>query len=68
LFAGRFLGCTLFLVIAHRASGVDALKYALPVVALLQLISIPVSNQISRTLVAIGASSQPGVAPVIVES
>jgi MFS transporter, YQGE family, putative transporter len=68
LFAGRFLGCTLFLVIAHWVSGVDALKYALPVVALLQLLSIPVSNQISRALIAIGASPQPGVAPVIFES
>jgi MFS transporter, YQGE family, putative transporter len=47
LFAGRFLGCTLFLAIAHWWSGIAALKYALPVVALLQLLSIPVAARIS---------------------
>jgi YQGE family putative transporter len=47
LFAGRFLGCTLFLAIAHWWSGIAALKYSLPVIALLQLLSIPVAGRIS---------------------
>ncbi len=50
LFTGRFIGCFLFLAIAHWWSGVAALKYALPVIALLQLFSIRVAGQISRGL------------------
>jgi YQGE family putative transporter len=50
LFTGRCLGCLLFLAIAHWWSGVAALKYALPAVALLQLFSIRVADQISRSL------------------
>jgi YQGE family putative transporter len=50
LFAGRFLGCTLFLAIAHWVSGIAALRYALPVIALLQLLSIPVARGILRDL------------------
>lgn len=50
LFAGRFLGCILFLAIAHWGSGIAALKYALPVIALFQLLSIPVAGRISRGL------------------
>ena len=68
LFAGRFLGCALFLLIAHWVSGVAALKYALPVVALLQLLSIPVLQLISDALIAIAATQQPGEAPVVIES
>ena len=50
LFLGRFLGCGLFLGIAYAWSGNAALKYALPVIALLQLLSIVVAGQISRDL------------------
>jgi YQGE family putative transporter len=50
LFAGRFLGCTLFLAIVEWGSAVAALKYALPIVALLQLLSIWVAANISRGL------------------
>jgi YQGE family putative transporter len=50
LFTGRCLGCLLFLAIAHWGSGVAALKFALPVVALLQLLSIRVAGQISLNL------------------
>lgn len=50
LFAGRFLGCALFLAIAHWASGIAALKYALPVIAMVQLLSIPVAARILREL------------------
>lgn len=50
LFAGRALGCLLFLAIAHWGSGRLALRYALPAIALLQLFSIHVAGQITRTL------------------
>jgi YQGE family putative transporter len=57
LFLGRCLGCGLFLGIAYGWSGVAALKYALPVIALLQLLSIRVAGQISRGLAAAGTTS-----------
>jgi YQGE family putative transporter len=57
LFAGRFLGCGLFLAIAYGWSGNAALKYALPVIALLQLLSIRVAGQISRGLDAASNTS-----------
>jgi len=63
LFLGRALGCGLFLGIAYWCSGVAALKYALPVIALLQLLSIRVAGQIFRSLDAAGstpAASLPG--------
>jgi YQGE family putative transporter len=50
LFVGRFLGCALFLAIVQWGSAVAALKYALPIVALLQLLSIWVAGNISRRL------------------
>ena len=48
LFVGRSVGCVLFLAIVHWGSGVAALRYALPIVALLQLFSIHVAGQIAR--------------------
>jgi YQGE family putative transporter len=59
LFLGRFLGCGFFLAIAYWVSGIAALKYALPVIALLQLLSIPVAGWIWRDLVKAGATSMP---------
>jgi YQGE family putative transporter len=57
LFTGRCLGCGLFLGIAYGWSGNAALKYALPVIALLQLLSIRVAGQIFRGLAAAGTTS-----------
>lgn len=57
LFTGRCLGCGLFLGIAYGWSGVAALKYALPVIALLQLLSIRVAGQIGKGLDAAGSTS-----------
>ena len=57
LFLGRCLGCGLFIGIAYQWSGVAALKYALPVIALLQLLSIRVAGQISRDLDKAGPTS-----------
>jgi YQGE family putative transporter len=59
LFLGRGLGCFLFLAIAYWGSGVAALKYALPVIALLQLLSIRVAGQILKGLTAAGMSTSP---------
>lgn len=59
LFTGRCLGCGLFLGIAGWWSGIAALKYALPVIALLQLLSIRVAGQIFRGLDAAGRTSTP---------
>jgi YQGE family putative transporter len=50
LFTGRLLGCVLFLAIAKWGSEIAALKYALPVIAALQLLSIPVAARISRDM------------------
>jgi YQGE family putative transporter len=50
LFTGRLLGCGLFLALAYGWSGNAALKYALPVIALVQLLSIRVAGQILRGL------------------
>ncbi len=68
LFTGRCLGCVLFLAIAHWWSGVAALKYALPVVALLQLFSIRVAGQISRGLKVAGRTPLPGFGGPLAES
>jgi len=57
LFTGRLLGCGLFLGIAYVWSGNAALKYALPVIALLQLLSIRVAGQIARGLDAASSTS-----------
>jgi len=50
LFLGRSIGCGLFLCIAHWWSGIAALKYALPMVALFQALSIGVASLIQRNL------------------
>jgi len=50
LFTGRALGCLLFLAIFYWGSGVAALKYALPIIALAQLYSIRVAGRIIREL------------------
>ena len=57
LFVGRCLGCGLFLGIAYWWSGTAALKYALPVIALLQLLSIGVAGQIFRAITAADRTS-----------
>ncbi len=57
LFLGRCLGCGLFLGIAYWWSGIAALKYALPVIALLQMLSIGVAGQIFRGITAAGDTS-----------
>ncbi len=62
LFTGRALGCVLFLGIVKWASAVAALKYAMPIIALLQLYSIPVARNISRGLTGMSAEIVDGAA------
>jgi YQGE family putative transporter len=50
LFVGRSFGGILFLAILRWGSGVAALRYALPIIALVQLLSIRVAGQIARGL------------------
>jgi YQGE family putative transporter len=46
LYIGRFLGLTLFIVLATYVSESFALKYALIIIAILQLASIPMAKHI----------------------
>ena len=48
LFVGRVFGLVMFLMLTHYVSEVFALKYSLLIIALLQLISIPVAKMIIR--------------------
>lgn len=48
LFVGRVFGLVMFLLLTHYVSEVFALKYSLLIIALLQLISIPVAKMIIR--------------------
>jgi YQGE family putative transporter len=50
LFAGRLLGCGLFILLALDVSDVVALKYALPIVGVLQVISIFVAKHILKQI------------------
>jgi YQGE family putative transporter len=63
LFAGRFLGCVLFLAIVQWGSATAALKYALPIVAFFQLLSIWVAGNISRGLKIAVAGLLPDFTP-----
>lgn len=68
LFTGRSLGCLLFLAFAYWGSGIVALKYALPVIALIQLLSIRVAGHISRGLEVAGRTSPPGFGGPVAKS
>jgi YQGE family putative transporter len=49
LFAGRVFGLTLFLCLAMGVSEDFALMYALPIVGILQLLSLPLAKNITKT-------------------
>jgi YQGE family putative transporter len=68
-FIGRFAGCGLFILLAHQISDTFALRYALLVVGLVQLLSIVVAKQILTGCKRVGAaveSQGPGPANVSV--
>jgi YQGE family putative transporter len=46
LYTGRLLGCGVFLALAHGFSDTIALRVALPCVALVQLLAVPLANNI----------------------
>ena len=50
LFLGRAAGCLLFLGIARWGSPTSALRFALPAVGLLQILSIPLAHALSRAV------------------
>lgn len=50
LFAGRVLGCCFFLAIAHWESTTAALRYTLPLIAMVQLLSIPLARKMNHEL------------------
>jgi YQGE family putative transporter len=60
LFAGRLVGCGLFILLAIYVSRVFALKYALPVIAVIQLASIWVAKDLLSS--AARAGQQPVLA------
>ncbi len=56
-FIGRFAGCGLFILLANYVSDTFALRYALLIVGIVQLLSIPVAKGILR---GCDATAQPG--------
>jgi len=48
LFIGRVFGLVMFLLLTHYVSEVFALKYSLLIIALLQLISVPVAKMVIK--------------------
>ncbi|MEI6075824.1 MAG: MFS transporter [Verrucomicrobiota bacterium] len=58
-YVGRFLGCGLFLLLAYQVSGEIALRYALLIVAVLQLLSIAVAKTILKGCAENGVDSVP---------
>ena len=48
LYVGRFVGCSLFLVLAYKVSDIVALRYALLIIGLLQLLSVVAARGIAR--------------------
>ena len=47
-YIGRFTGCALFILIASCVSNIVALRYALLLVGVVQLLSVPVAKQILK--------------------
>jgi YQGE family putative transporter len=50
LYVGRFFGCGLFILLAFYISDVVALKYALPIVGVLQVLSVFVAKHILKQI------------------
>lgn len=47
-YIGRFAGCGLFLLLAYQVSNTFALRYALLIIGLVQLLSVPVARSLIR--------------------
>jgi len=48
LYVGRFLGLVLFIILAKYISEIVALKYSLIVIAIVQILSIPLARHIIK--------------------
>lgn len=59
-FIGRFAGCGLFILLANNVSDTFALRYALLIVGIVQLLSIVVAKRILR---GCDAAAKPGESP-----
>lgn len=64
LFVGRACGCLLFLVVAWRISTMAALRYSLPTIATLQLLSIPLAARVLREADAASAEAAEPAPPL----
>jgi YQGE family putative transporter len=62
-YIGRFAGCGLFILLAYRVSDTFALRYALLMVALVQMLSLPVAKMILRGCVKYGKDIQSAAQP-----
>ena len=68
LFAGRLFGCGLFILLALNVSNIAALKYALPIIAILQIASIWVAKNLISCAGGTnpkGASGHPEIVEVL---
>lgn len=67
LFSGRLLGCGLFIALARFVSDIAALKYALPVIALVQLLSIWVTQSALGQIDDLSVNPPPSLDPVLIQ-
>ena len=67
LFLGRLAGCSLFIALAHFISDVAALKYALPVIAILQLLSIGVTRSALSQVDDLNVKLPQPIDPVLIQ-
>ena len=67
LFFGRALGCGLFIALARFVSDIAALKYALPLIAAVQLLSIGVTRSALSQVDALGPTLPAPLDPLLVE-
>jgi YQGE family putative transporter len=67
LFLGRLLGCSLFIGLAYFVSDVAALKYALPLIAAVQLLSIVVTRAALAQVDSIDQTLPQPIDPVLIQ-
>jgi YQGE family putative transporter len=67
LFLGRLLGCGLFIALAKFVSDVAALKYALPVIAAVQLLSIGVTRSTLSDVDLLDQKLSQPIDPVLIQ-
>ncbi|MEX2093569.1 MAG: hypothetical protein WD971_12870 [Pirellulales bacterium] len=65
-YIGRFTGCMLFILLANKVSDTFALRYALVMIGVVQLLSIPMAKRILQGCAETEQArvDEPGVAPV----